>query len=160
LCFFTISLNYSYSQKLKRTELKNTEWFENNADTICDMFNINLKIGDSLVLFKRINKNLQENSILFGKQEFAIFGHQSYSNFIFRPKSSLIYYLTTEDNPFHTIIGQMPLWKWKLKNRKELLFYQSGEYKMTLKLVKRSVQDFYMDYSYQSSQKLIFVRVK
>jgi hypothetical protein len=86
LCFFTISVNYTFAQKLKRKELKNTEWFENNADTICDMFSINLKVGDTLELIQRINKNLRTDSKQFGKQELAIFGHQSYTNFIFNSK--------------------------------------------------------------------------
>lgn len=160
LLLLALAVNNFYAQKIKRKELKNTEWFENNADTICDMFSINLKVGDTLELIQRLNKNLQENSKLFGKQELVIFGHQSYANFIFNPKSSLVYYLTTQDLPFHSIIGQMPSWKWKLKHRKELELYQSGKYQMTLKLVKRDKITFEMENVEMKTEKLTLVRKK
>lgn len=160
LILITFLFNYSFAQKLTKKELKNTEWFEDNADTVCDMYSINLKVGDTIELFQRVNKNLREDSKLFGKQELAIFGHQSYSNFIFSTKSSLVYYLTTEDNPFHTIVGQMPLWKWKLKRRKQLELYQSGKYQMTLRLVKRDTIGFNLENNQITTQKIIFVRIK
>lgn len=160
LCLATFMFNKTLAQKLTKKELKNSEWFEDNADTICDLFSINLKVGDTIELIQRVNKNLREDSKLFGKQELAIFGHQSYSNFIFNSKSSLVYYLTTEDNPFHTIVGRMPSWKWKLTHREQLELYQSGKYQMTLKLVKRDIIGFSMDNNNMKSQKLIFVRVK
>lgn len=160
LCFFTISVNYTFAQKLKRKELKNTEWFADNADTICDMFSINLKVGDTLELIQRVYENLKTDSKEFGKQELAIFGHQSYANFIFNPNSSFDYFLTTKEIPFHTIVGPMPFWKWKLRRRKLLKLYQSGIYQMTLKLVNRDTFGFNMEYSYLKTQRLIVIRIK
>jgi hypothetical protein len=159
LCCLT-TFHSSFAQKFSKKDLKNTEWFENNADTICEMFRINLKVGDTLALIQRLNKDLQDDSKLFGKQELAILGHRSYANFIFRPKSSLVYYLTTEDLSVHTIVGLMPSWKWKLTRREEITFYQSGKFQMTLKLVKRDQINFRMDNNDLTAEKMVFVRVE
>lgn len=150
----------SFAQKISKKDLKNTEWFEDNADTICEMFRINLKVGDTLELIKRLNKDLQHDSKLFGKQELAILGHRSYANFIFRPKSSLGYYLTSEDLSVHTIVGLMPSWKWKLTRREEITFYQSGKFQLRLKLVKRDRIGFRMDNSELTAEKMVFVRLE
>lgn len=158
--FCSTTFHSSFAQKISKKDLKNTEWFEDNADTICEMFQITLKVGDTLELIKRLNKDLQHDSKLFGKQELAILGHRSYANFIFRPKSSLVYYLTTEDLSVHTIVGLMPFWKWKLTRREEITFYQAGKFQLTLRLVKRDQINFRMDNNNLTTEKLVFVRVK
>lgn len=159
LILTTFMFNKTFAQKLTKKDLKNTEWFGDNADTICDMFSINLKVGDTLELIQRVYKNLREDSKLFGKQELAIFEHQSYVNFIFDPKS-LLYYLTTEDNPFHTIVGHMPSWRWKLIRGQRLALFQSGKYQMTLKLVSRNNIGFNLENISMTSQKIVFLRIK
>jgi hypothetical protein len=148
------------AQNLSIKELKNSEWFEDNSDSMCEMYNINLKVGDTLELIQRIHRNLMIDSELFGKQEVAILGHQSYANFIFKPKSSLRYYLTTKNHPKHMIVGRMPSWEWKHLRRNQLALYKSGHHEMTLTLVKRGIIGFSMDGNYMMAQKMIFVRIK
>ena len=160
---FTLVCSVTYdiaAQKLKRDELTNTEWFVNNVDSTFEMFAINLGLNDSIVLFKRLYNNVRSDSVIFGKQEFATIGHHYYANFEFRPKASLLYYLTSEDNPFHTIVGQMPLWTWKLRGRNKIKLFQSGKYEMTLKLVIIEDLDVVMGDVIMESKKITLVRIK
>lgn len=156
---FLVTLNAS-AQELNKDELTNTEWFVNNADSTFDMFAINLDLNDSIVLFKRLYNDVRSDSVIFGKQEVATIGHHYYANFEFRPKASLLYYLTSEDLPFHTIVGQMPLWKWKIKGSNKIKFFQSGKHKMTLRLVNIENQDVLMDEVTMESKKMTLVRIK
>ena len=156
---FLINLKSS-AQEIMKKDLLSTEWFVDNSQSAFEMFSINLDIGDSLFLIQRLHNNIRSDSALFGQQEFKVLGHNNYANFEFSDKSLLLYYLTTEDNPFHTIVGRMPLWKWKNKGKTKIKLYKNGKFNMTLKLVIKEVQNFDSDGSPLKTKKLIFVRIK
>lgn len=154
-------INFGLSaQEITKRELQGTEWFADNSDNIFEMFTTNINVGDSLILIKRTHTNVDYDSTIFGQEEFTVLGHNNYANFEFRSKSSLLYFLTTKENPFHTIVGPMPLWNWKIKAKKQIKLYQSGKYKMTLKLLIKEVQNFYLDGNPLKIKKLIFVRIE
>ena len=149
------------AQDLNNDELINTEWFVDNSDSIFEMYTINLDVDDSLVFIKRLNTNVKSDSAIFGAQEVAVLGHHYYyANFEFQPNSSLLYFLTSKDFSFHTIVGQMPLWKWKLKGRNKVKLYQNGVLKLTLELVKNEIHYFQLDGDKVKGEKLVFVRIK
>lgn len=156
---FLVGLKSSAQEILKRN-LIGTEWFADNSKNSFEMFSINLDIGDSLCLIKRLHNNVRSDSSLFGQQELTVLGHNNYANFEFPTKSSLLYYLTTEDLSFHTIVGQMPSWQWKQKGKTKIKLYQSGKFVMTLKLVVKEVQNFEQDGNAFGPEKIIFVRIK
>lgn len=155
---FLINIELS-AQEIAKKDLLGTEWFIDNSDNTFEMFTTNVNIGDSIILIKRIHTNVLSDSTLFGLQEYTVLGHNNYANIEFRAKSSLFYYLTTKENPFHTLVGQMPLWQWKIKSRKKIKLYQDGELEMTLKLLIKEVQNFQPDGSALKTKRLIFVRI-
>lgn len=153
---FAVSLN---AQTITKSDLIDTEWFVNNSDTIFDMYSINLKPGDTVRFIQRIHTDLMESSPEFRRQEFALFQHYDYANFEFE-KKQLSYYVSSKDLAFHTIVGQMPTWTWKLKHKNEIYLYQSGKFELSLLLVETATTTFTLDGMETTARVLTFVKKK
>lgn len=152
--FFAFSLN---AQKITKTELIGTEWFVDNSDTLFDMYSINLKPGDTVRFIQRIHTDLMESSPEFRQQEFALLQHYDYANFEFE-KKQLSYYVSDKDLAFHTIVGKMPAWTWKLKHKNEIYLYQSGKFELSLILVETGTTTYTLDGIETSARVLTFVK--
>lgn len=154
--FFAVSLN---AQKITKSELINTEWFTDNSDTLFDMYSINLNPGDTVQFIQRVNTDLMENSPLFRKQELATLTHSDYGNFEFE-KDQLVYYVSDKETAFQTIVGQMPIWTWKLKHKNELYLSKSGKFQVSLLLIKEEHKSVILDREAEEVTVLTFVRKK
>jgi len=126
-----VLISTSFSQQISRSELKSNEWFSDNSDTIFDLLDIKLAIGESLILVARPIPTTYNDS-LFGAQEYPYLKHYNFSNFVFRPNGHLTYYISEELSHYSLFIGTLPNKYWKLKRRNKLILFIGEKRLMTL----------------------------
>lgn len=157
-----MSFKSSFCQKTKISgiQLLETEWFVDNKDSIYEMFQMNLEIGDTINLTERINRNTEPDSPIFGQQEFEMLRHHNYANFEFDRKSSFQYFLTSKLLPHHAIVGRMPLWQWKIRHSNEIHLFQEGEFKLALLFIKKQEVKIVLNNKTEVVRILTLIRVK